>query len=105
LKTSEIYRTLDGLSLETLIFIIARTRIRGVGVKIVQYLNHIRYIKPMITGETLKTWGVPPGPAYKEILRILFDAQLDGLIKTEEGAREFFETRLKSLVGVGKRRG
>ncbi|MCE1246376.1 MAG: CBS domain-containing protein [Firmicutes bacterium] len=104
LKTSEIYRILDGLSIETMIFIIARTRMRGVGTRILQYLNNIRHIKPLITGETLKKWGITAGPAYKEILRILFDAQLDGQIKTESGAREFYESRLKSLVVADKKK-
>ncbi|MCD4785190.1 MAG: CBS domain-containing protein [Candidatus Eremiobacteraeota bacterium] len=103
LKVSELYRTLEGFSLETLFFIMARARTRVVRTKIAQFIHTYRHIKPMVGGNVLKEWGIPTGPAYKEILRILFDAQLDEMLTTLEGAREFYNTRLKSLLGKGIR--
>jgi len=99
LKVSELYRTLEGMSLETLFFIMARTRTRLVRTKIAQFIHTYRHIKPMIDGNVLKEWGIPPGPVYKDILRILFDAQLDEMFTTMGGAREFYDMRLKSLLG------
>jgi poly(A) polymerase len=43
---------------------------------------------PLITGDDLKAFGIEPGPRYKEILEIVRDAQLDGLISTREEALE-----------------
>lgn len=99
LRISEIYRTLEGLSFETLIFLTARTHMRQVKAKITRYLNYLRNVEPLVTGNTLKEWGIPPGPAYRDILRILFDAQLDEQFSTMEGAKDFFEHRLRKSLG------
>lgn len=40
------------------------------------------------TGDDLKAWGIPPGPAYPNILRKLRAAHLDGDIKTRAQARQ-----------------
>ena len=100
LKTSELFRALENLSLETMIFIMARVRMRIVRTRIAKYLNEIRYIKPLITGNDLKKWDISPGPAYKTILRLLFDAQMDEMFSTSEGAKAFYESRLKSIVNL-----
>jgi poly(A) polymerase len=42
----------------------------------------------LITGEDLKALGLQPGPAYKEILRNIEDAQLEGRISSREDALE-----------------
>ena len=36
---------------------------------------------PLLTGEDLKALGLPPGPSYARILRVVEDAQLDGVVK------------------------
>lgn len=98
LSTSEHFRTLEGLATETLLFLIARTKMRIVRTRIVQYLTDLRDTEPITTGNHLIEWGLEPGPVFKKILRILFDAQLDGLFTTAEGGKEFFESRVKALV-------
>jgi tRNA nucleotidyltransferase (CCA-adding enzyme) len=94
----DIHRALRGLSLETLIFLIARSKLRIIRTRIVYYLTKLRHIKPIITGKTLIEWKLEPGPAFRKILELLFESQLDGLFTTEEGAKELYETRLKALV-------
>ncbi len=42
---------------------------------------------PLVTGETLREVGIPPGPDYKRILIAVRDAQLDGLIHDSGQAR------------------
>jgi poly(A) polymerase len=39
-----------------------------------------------MTGEDLKQLGFRPGPRFKEILRSIEDAQLNGKIRTREDA-------------------
>ena len=41
---------------------------------------------PLITGRELIAAGYTPGPAFKEVLQALEDAQLDGSITTQEEA-------------------
>ncbi len=52
------------------------------------YLNVLRHVNPALTGEDLKTLGVPKGPRIKEFLQRLREARLDGKVtsrKEEEG--------------------
>ncbi len=43
----------------------------------------------LISGEDLKQMGYPPGPRFREILRAVEDAQLEGQLATREAALEF----------------
>jgi len=49
---------------------------------------------PLINGDDLKEAGLPPGPAYKQIIEAVRDAQLEGRVGTKEQAldlaRELF---------------
>jgi tRNA nucleotidyltransferase (CCA-adding enzyme) len=52
------------------------------------YLDKLRYIKPILSGNDLIKLGIPQGPRIKELLNKLLDARLDGKVKTrrdEEG--------------------
>ncbi len=46
----------------------------------------------LITGEDLKDLGLKPGPAFKEILRSIEDAQLEGRVTSREDALELVRT-------------
>lgn len=48
---------------------------------------------PLLTGDDLIGMGYRPGPVFKEMLRALEDAQLDGLISSREEAIEFVASR------------
>jgi poly(A) polymerase len=41
---------------------------------------------PLITGDDLKQLGIPPGPAYRDLLEAVRDAQLVGQIQTRDAA-------------------
>jgi len=43
---------------------------------------------PLLTGEDLKAMKIPQGPAYKRILDLVREGQLDGTVTTAEQARE-----------------
>jgi poly(A) polymerase len=51
--------------------------------------------EPLITGHELIAAGYEPGPRFKEVLRAVEDAQLEGIIHTQDEAmamvREWFE--------------
>jgi hypothetical protein len=49
----------------------------------------------LITGEDLLALGVEQGPIFKQLLDAARGAQLDGKVKTREGAIEFVRTMLR----------
>jgi len=51
---------------------------------LLDYLEKWQHIKPKTTGHDLKKMGLSPGPKYKNILRQLRAAWLDGEIKSEK---------------------
>ena len=51
--------------------------------------------KPLITGRELIAAGYHPGPAFKQILRAVEDAQLEGTIATEEAAMQLVRERFQ----------
>jgi tRNA nucleotidyltransferase (CCA-adding enzyme) len=48
------------------------------------YLSEWRHISPEVDGNTLREMGLPPGPAYRDILWALRAAILDGQIQSVE---------------------
>ncbi|HBL23991.1 MAG TPA: polya polymerase, partial [Deltaproteobacteria bacterium] len=94
IKKSEIYRMLDSLSREAMLFIMARTRSDEVKKAISGYITHHNVYKPFTTGEDLKRLGVPEGPLYKEILEKVKEAKIDLDLKTKEAESHFLEAYL-----------
>ncbi len=58
------------------------------------YVSKWQAITPVTTGHDLRAMGLPPGPAYRHILKALRDAWLDGEVKNAAGEADL----LKSLV-------
>jgi poly(A) polymerase len=56
--------------------------------------------EPFITGEDLKKLGLKPGPLYKAVLDAVYEAQLDGTVKTREEALALAK-RLIEQLGEG----
>jgi poly(A) polymerase len=52
--------------------------------------------KPLITGRELIAAGYKPGAAFKQMLRAVEDAQLEGSIATEEEALRMVKERWKA---------
>jgi poly(A) polymerase len=48
---------------------------------------------PLITGDDLKRLGLTPGPAYRDILDAVRDAQLDERLATRDDALAFVQQR------------
>jgi tRNA nucleotidyltransferase (CCA-adding enzyme) len=62
------------------------------------YLDRLRWVRPTIRGEFLKSQGVEPGPVYRQILDRLLYARLDGKIRTaseEEAMAKALVARLR----------
>jgi len=61
----------------------------------------VEQVRParLLTGEDLKALGFRPGPAFKEILSAVEDAQLNGNVRTREEAVRLVEASFQSLKG------
>jgi tRNA nucleotidyltransferase (CCA-adding enzyme) len=66
-----------------------------------RYLSEWRFVMPQADGEVLRALGLPPGPAYREILGALRAAWLNGEIQTAEQEREMLGRFVADLAAHG----
>ena len=95
LKPGEIYRLLSGLSDETLLGLMAKSKGDRVKRQVSAFLTTYQHIKPMLTGTDLKAMGLKPGPQFAKILDRLLDARLNGEVQTEAEEREVVRRMVK----------
>ena len=87
LKPSETYRLLSGLSDETLLGLMAKSKGDSMKRQVSAFLTHYQHVRPILTGADLKAMGLKPGPKFKQILDRLLDARLNSEVKTEAEER------------------
>ncbi|HYP20728.1 MAG TPA: hypothetical protein VEY08_11695 [Chloroflexia bacterium] len=106
LKPSEVYGMLNGLSDAALEAFgrleVLRADSVGWG-RFQEYLTLTRNVKPQLTGDYLRTLGVKEGPVYREALRALHDAVLDGPVRGKEGEEKFVREWLRERGLLGER--
>lgn len=96
-RRSDIYFWLRGLSLEVLLYIMAKTRRDDVRKCVSLYVTQLREISCSVTGDDLKALGLPPGPRYREILDTVLAARLNGGVTTRDEELELVRNELASL--------
>jgi tRNA nucleotidyltransferase (CCA-adding enzyme) len=89
LQPAEIYHLLSGLSDESLLGLMAKSKGDLVKRRISAFLTTYQHVKPILSGTALQAMGLKPGPQFKEILSRLLDAKLNGVVKTEAEERAF----------------
>jgi tRNA nucleotidyltransferase (CCA-adding enzyme) len=82
---SVIYNLLHGYSLTALAAVSIAAGSETAAENIELYLNVLRHVNPVLTGDDLKRLGVPAGPRIKEALQLLREARLDGKIVSKKG--------------------
>ncbi len=80
LKPSRIYELLNLLSLEILLFMMAKAKDEHSKRYISIYLTELRKVKISLTGKDIEKLGIKPGPVYKEIQKRLLEGRLDGVL-------------------------
>lgn len=98
LRPAEVSRVLVGLSDETLLFLMAKTRSLLVKRHISAYLSAYRQVKPILTGTDLKAMGLQPGPIFKKILNQVLSARLNGEVQTEADERDLAKRIINTLA-------
>ncbi|MBI4653729.1 MAG: CBS domain-containing protein [Nitrospirae bacterium] len=84
-----IYYALQPLSIQTILFTMAKATDKKQKKAISLYLTTLKKIKPALTGKDLKQMGYKPGPIYNKIFKALLDARLEGRIKSIEEDIQF----------------
>jgi tRNA nucleotidyltransferase (CCA-adding enzyme) len=64
-----------------------------------QVLTAISYDKPTINGSDIRALGFKPGPAFKKALDALWQARLDGVVRTREEELSFVKEYLAGCEG------
>ncbi|MBE0599659.1 MAG: CCA tRNA nucleotidyltransferase, partial [Desulfuromonadales bacterium] len=83
-RNSDLFRRLDPLSTEALLYLMAKAGSDEVRRWVSHYFTHLRGETPLLTGSDLKALGLPPGPLYRKILQVLRDARLNGRVATRD---------------------
>ncbi len=55
---------------------------------------------PLVTGHDLARHGLKPGPRYKMMLELVYEAQLDRLVASKRDALEWLDRHLAAEVGI-----
>jgi tRNA nucleotidyltransferase (CCA-adding enzyme) len=67
-----------------------------------QVLTAICYDKPSINGRDIRTLGFQPGPAFKKALDAVWQARLDGVVRTREEELSYVKEYLSNCEGAIK---
>ncbi len=83
LSSKEIYTLFKPLSVEAILYVMAKAEEREVQKEISLFFTQLNAMKVSLRGRDLKELGIKPGPLYREILDALLVARLEGTIKTK----------------------
>ncbi len=90
-KPSKLYRLIEPLSYETLIFLMAKCGKNLIKKRVVDFLCKYNGIRLKIRGGDLKILGVKEGPEFTRILKKALYAKIDGRLKTKKDELLFAE--------------
>jgi tRNA nucleotidyltransferase (CCA-adding enzyme) len=77
MKDSRLYRTLEGVPSESVVFLWGACSERGRG-RIERYLDVLDKVRPEVTGDDLLEMGLQPSAGFSDILGQALDDRLDG---------------------------
>jgi tRNA nucleotidyltransferase (CCA-adding enzyme) len=89
----EIYTLFRPLSVETLLYIMAKTDEEGVKKAISLFFTKLNTVKVSLRGKDLQQLGIKPGPLYREILDSLLLARLEGKVQTKGDEMRYVKAR------------
>jgi tRNA nucleotidyltransferase (CCA-adding enzyme) len=83
-ENSRLYRKLVAFRIELILYMMAAAKTEKVRKSISHYCVHLRFIRPILKGQDLKSMGLAPGPRYRLILDELLNARLNGQVESRE---------------------
>ncbi|MGZ8386089.1 MAG: CCA tRNA nucleotidyltransferase, partial [Nitrospira sp.] len=99
LKPADVYHLLSGLSDETLLILMAKSKGETVKRRVSAFLTTYQHVKPILSGADLKAMGLKPGPPFKKLLDSLLAARLNGEVSTEAEERRFLHQLVQDPKG------
>ncbi|MFO7839488.1 MAG: CBS domain-containing protein [Desulfosalsimonadaceae bacterium] len=84
LSNSQIYHMLSDYQIELILYMMGITEREAIKKQISFFVTDLRHVKLCVRGKDLKAMGLPPSPAYGEILEAVLDAKLNGEVRTRE---------------------
>jgi tRNA nucleotidyltransferase (CCA-adding enzyme) len=97
-RPSDIYRALQPLRPEELLYMMARAQKKAITRAISHYFHRYRHVTTEIRGKDLKALGVLPGRIYKTMLEELLDARLNGEVRNRQEEVSFLRGRFPEYV-------
>jgi len=101
-RPSDIYRALQPLRPEELLYMMARAQKEAITRAISHYFHRYRHVTTEIRGKDLKALGVSPGRIYKTMLEELLDARLNGEVRNRQEEVSFLRGRFPEYVDQSK---
>ena len=93
-KPSIIVERLNGIPMVALYAIFIAVDKQNQRDLLFQYVTKWKSIKTVIDGAELKAKGIPPGPLYRQILKEIRSAMIDGVVETEYEQRKLMDVLL-----------
>jgi tRNA nucleotidyltransferase (CCA-adding enzyme) len=84
MQRSEIYYLFNNLSVEMLLFLMAKTRSDEAKKALSLYFTQLQGVHCMLTGDDILEMGVPKGPKVGIVLKELLSARLNGEVMSRE---------------------
>jgi tRNA nucleotidyltransferase (CCA-adding enzyme) len=98
---SRIFRLLQGVPVEALLYVMAKAPNEQIKRMISFYLTKLQHETLEIGGQDLKRLGLKPGPLFKQILDAALDAKLDGRLKGYQAELEFVRSKFLAAADGG----
>lgn len=105
IRNSEIYSWFQGISLETLLYMTARTNLEETKRFISLYITQLSKVCCSLNGNALLAEGLLPGPEYRQIMNKLLIAKLDQELKSEQEELEMAKKLIFQLQNAASNKG
>lgn len=98
-SAADLCDILSPLSLEGLLYTMAKQRKLELKKAVSHYLSHLQDVGILVTGSDIKEMGLEPGPRFANILRAVKRAVLNGEVRTREEQLKYARRMAASLLG------
>jgi len=95
-NSSTLYNELSAFKTELVLYMMASTALEDVKRAISQFITGLRYVTVALRGEDLKNMGLKPGPIFRDILRAVLNAKLNGRLITKKDEIQFVRGYLRT---------
>ena len=96
LKPSDIHQLLHSYTAQAIQANLLAVQSNVIRQNLQLYLTKLRYVRPLLTGDDLQKMGVPHGPQLGKMLSALYEAKLNGEVRTRRGEEQLLRSWINS---------